>query len=99
MGPLRYTRDVAAEEKATDLQARMFFPGPSSLIEDPATGSATVAAAALLADLSPERDGELKLRSGRRRHGQAKPVADPHPNAKCRPHRVNVRVRDDTYLG
>jgi trans-2,3-dihydro-3-hydroxyanthranilate isomerase len=59
-----YTRDVAPDEKATDLQARMFFPGPSSLIEDPATGSATVAAAALLADLSPERDGEFKLRIG-----------------------------------
>jgi trans-2,3-dihydro-3-hydroxyanthranilate isomerase len=62
-----YTRDLAplaADEKETDLQARMFFPGSSGLIEDPATGSATVAAAALLADLSPERDGELKLRFG-----------------------------------
>jgi trans-2,3-dihydro-3-hydroxyanthranilate isomerase len=59
-----YTRDVAADEKTTDLQARMFFPGSSGLIEDPATGSATVATAALLADLSPERDGELKLRIG-----------------------------------
>jgi trans-2,3-dihydro-3-hydroxyanthranilate isomerase len=39
----------------------MFFPGSSGLIEDPATGSATVAAAALLADLASERDGELKL--------------------------------------
>ena len=59
-----YTRDVAADEKATDLQARMFFPGSSGLAEDPATGSATVAAAALLADLSGERDGEMKLRIG-----------------------------------
>jgi trans-2,3-dihydro-3-hydroxyanthranilate isomerase len=59
-----YTRDVALDEKATDLQARMFFPGSSGLTEDPATGSATVAAAALLADLSGERDGELKLRIG-----------------------------------
>ena len=59
-----YTRDVAAEEKATDLQARMFFPGSSGLTEDPATGSATVAAAALHADLSRERDGELKLSIG-----------------------------------
>ncbi len=42
----------------------MFFPGSSGLTEDPATGSATVAAAALLADLSGERDGELKLRVG-----------------------------------
>jgi trans-2,3-dihydro-3-hydroxyanthranilate isomerase len=59
-----YTRDVAAGETATDLQARMFFPGSSGLIEDPATGSATVAAAALLADLSLEPDGEFKLRIG-----------------------------------
>jgi trans-2,3-dihydro-3-hydroxyanthranilate isomerase len=42
----------------------MFFPGSSGLTEDPATGSATVAAAALLADLSSERDGEFKLRIG-----------------------------------
>ena len=59
-----YTRDVAPDEQATDLQARMFFPGSSGLTEDPATGSATVAAAALLADLSAERDGEVKLRIG-----------------------------------
>jgi trans-2,3-dihydro-3-hydroxyanthranilate isomerase len=59
-----YTRDVPPDEKATDLQARMFFPGSGGLAEDPATGSATVAAAALLADLSDERDGELKLRIG-----------------------------------
>jgi trans-2,3-dihydro-3-hydroxyanthranilate isomerase len=58
-----YTRDVP-EEEPCDLQARMFFPGASGLIEDPATGSATVAAAALLADLSSEQDGELKLRIG-----------------------------------
>jgi trans-2,3-dihydro-3-hydroxyanthranilate isomerase len=42
----------------------MFCPGSSGLIEDPATGSATVAAAAMLADLAGERDGELKLRIG-----------------------------------
>jgi trans-2,3-dihydro-3-hydroxyanthranilate isomerase len=59
-----YTRDVPRDEKATDLQARMFFPGSGGLAEDPATGSATVAAAALLADLAGERDGELKLRIG-----------------------------------
>jgi len=58
-----YTRDVPGAE-GCDLQARMFFPGLSGLTEDPATGSATVAAAALLADLSGERDGELKLRVG-----------------------------------
>jgi trans-2,3-dihydro-3-hydroxyanthranilate isomerase len=58
-----YTRDVPPAE-ACDLQARMFHPGSSGLSEDPATGSATVAAAALLADLASERDGELKLRIG-----------------------------------
>jgi trans-2,3-dihydro-3-hydroxyanthranilate isomerase len=59
-----YTRDVPPMEKPCDVQARMFFPGSSGLTEDPATGSATVAAAALLADLSSERDGEFKLRIG-----------------------------------
>jgi trans-2,3-dihydro-3-hydroxyanthranilate isomerase len=58
-----YTRDVPASETC-DLQARMFHPGSSGLSEDPATGSATVATAALLADLASERDGELKLRIG-----------------------------------
>ena len=58
-----YTRDVPTTE-ACDLQARMFHPGSSGLSEDPATGSATAAAAALLADVSGERDGELKLRIG-----------------------------------
>jgi trans-2,3-dihydro-3-hydroxyanthranilate isomerase len=59
-----YTRDVPEAEKPCDLQARMFHPGASGLSEDPATGSATVAAAALLADLAGVRDGELKLRIG-----------------------------------
>jgi trans-2,3-dihydro-3-hydroxyanthranilate isomerase len=59
-----YTRDVPSGEMPRDIQARMFFPGSSGLIEDPATGSATVAAAALLADLDATRDGELKLRIG-----------------------------------
>lgn len=59
-----YTRDVSAAEAPCDLQARMFMPGASGLAEDPATGSATVAAAALLADLDPIRDGELKLTVG-----------------------------------
>ena len=49
-------------EKPCDLQARMFFPALSGLTEDPATGSATVALAALLADLDPAKDGELRLR-------------------------------------
>jgi trans-2,3-dihydro-3-hydroxyanthranilate isomerase len=64
VGVYIYTSDVPPAEKPSDLQARMFFPGLSGLTEDPATGSATVAAAALLADLSGERDGELKLRVG-----------------------------------
>ena len=59
-----YTRDVPAGEKPCDLQARMFHPGASGLSEDPATGSATVAAAALLADLDVARDGEQELQIG-----------------------------------
>jgi trans-2,3-dihydro-3-hydroxyanthranilate isomerase len=59
-----YTRDVPATQKPCDLQARMFHPGSSGLSEDPATGSATVAVAALLADLDPTKDGELKLKIG-----------------------------------
>jgi len=59
-----YTRDVPAAEAPCERQARMFFPGASGLIEDPATGSATVAAAALFADLDPAREGELKLTIG-----------------------------------
>ena len=59
-----YTRDVPPAEKTSDLQARMFHPGSSGLSEDPATGSATAAAAALLADLSGKRDAELSLRVG-----------------------------------
>src|SRR5690349_9335303 len=59
-----YTRDVSASEQPLDLQARMFHPGSAGLSEDPATGSATGAAAAFLADLDATRDGELKLRIG-----------------------------------
>jgi len=59
-----YTRDLPGDEKPCDLQARMFHPGASGLSEDPATGSATAAATALLADLDPIKDGELKLRIG-----------------------------------
>lgn len=59
-----YTRDVPAAEAPCERQARMFMRGASGLTEDPATGSATVAAAALFADLDPMRDGELKLTVG-----------------------------------
>jgi trans-2,3-dihydro-3-hydroxyanthranilate isomerase len=59
-----YTRDVPTAEAPCERQARMFMRGASGLVEDPATGSATVAAAALFADLDPTRDGELKLTVG-----------------------------------
>jgi len=59
-----YTRDIPAAEAGCDLQARMFMRGTGGFSEDPATGSATVAAAALLATLDPLRDGELKLTVG-----------------------------------
>ncbi len=59
-----YTRDVPGSEAPCDVQARMFFPGGSGLLEDPATGSATAAAAALFADLDSMRDGELKMTFG-----------------------------------
>ena len=59
-----YTSDVPAGEKPSEFQARMFHPGSSGLSEDPATGSATAAAAALLADLDDTRDGELSLKIG-----------------------------------
>jgi trans-2,3-dihydro-3-hydroxyanthranilate isomerase len=42
----------------------MFHPGASGLSEDPATGSATAACAALLADLDDIKDGELRLKIG-----------------------------------
>jgi trans-2,3-dihydro-3-hydroxyanthranilate isomerase len=59
-----YTHDVPDSEKPCDVQARMFHPGASGLSEDPATGSATAAAAALLAELEGRADGEFKLRIG-----------------------------------
>ena len=59
-----YTRDVPDSEKPCDVQARMFHPGARGLSEDPATGSATAAAAALLAELEARSDGEFKLRIG-----------------------------------
>jgi trans-2,3-dihydro-3-hydroxyanthranilate isomerase len=59
-----YTRDVPASEQPCELQARMFHAAASGLSEDPATGSATAAVAALLADLDETSDGELRLRIG-----------------------------------
>ena len=45
-----YTRDLAPEDGAVDWTARMFAPG-DGVAEDPATGSATAALAALLASI------------------------------------------------
>ena len=59
-----YTRDVPPGEQPLEAQARMFHPGASGLSEDPATGSATAAAAALFAALDATREGELKFRIG-----------------------------------
>lgn len=59
-----YTREVPARERPCELQARMFFPGTSGIIEDPATGSATLAAATFLAELDDADEGEMKLRIG-----------------------------------
>jgi trans-2,3-dihydro-3-hydroxyanthranilate isomerase len=98
-----YTRDVPPDEMPSDIQARMFFPGSSGLIEDPATGSASVAAAALLADLDGARDGELKLRIGQgvdmgrpsllltrvRKQGGA--IASAHVGGRC------VRMMEGTF--
>jgi trans-2,3-dihydro-3-hydroxyanthranilate isomerase len=90
-----YTRDVPAAEQPLDLQARMFHPGSIGLSEDPATGSATAAAAAFLADLDETRDGELRLRIGQgvdmgrpsllltRARKQAGTVASVHVGGGC----------------
>ena len=59
-----YTRDVPPAEQPSTCRRGCSFPGRAALSEDPATGSATVATAALFADLASERDGELKLRIG-----------------------------------
>jgi len=57
-----YTRDVGGEaaDAGTDLQARMFMSGLTT--EDPATGSATAAVTALVAEL--QGASELSLRVG-----------------------------------
>lgn len=56
-----YTRDTSEEprEAGCDVQARMFTP---RMTEDPATGSATAATAALLAELRNVADGEIVFR-------------------------------------
>ena len=55
-----YTRDVRAQEAPTEVQARMVSP-LHGIPEDPATGSATAAAAGLLAALDKQTDGELRF--------------------------------------
>src|SRR5258708_15885947 len=76
-----YTRDVPTAE-ACDLQARMFHPGSTGLSEDPATGSATAAAAALFAALAGERGGQFKIRIGPgAASGPPKPLLAPVPPA------------------
>ena len=61
-----YTRDVMTEaggaEAGTDLQSRMFMLGLTC--EDPATGSATAATAALLADLRAVEEVSLRVAQG-----------------------------------
>jgi trans-2,3-dihydro-3-hydroxyanthranilate isomerase len=56
-----YTKDGA--DAARDIHARMFFP-LGGIVEDPATGSAAVALASLLALLSPLDDLDLSPRVG-----------------------------------
>jgi trans-2,3-dihydro-3-hydroxyanthranilate isomerase len=55
-----YTRDVGAGDPACDVCARMFAP-LDGIEEDPATGSATAAAAALLASLAPVATGDVRI--------------------------------------
>jgi trans-2,3-dihydro-3-hydroxyanthranilate isomerase len=59
-----YTRDLASEDGTVDWTARMFAPS-DGVAEDPATGSATAALAALLAALDPAfRDRPLTVAQG-----------------------------------
>jgi trans-2,3-dihydro-3-hydroxyanthranilate isomerase len=59
IGVFLYTADGA--DASRDLSARMFFP-LAGIVEDPATGSAAVALAALHATLAPAPDLDLSLR-------------------------------------
>ncbi len=56
-----YTRDVGAADGEVDVTARMFAPW-DGVVEDPATGSATAAAAALMATLGAPPDGPVRRR-------------------------------------
>lgn len=57
-----YTRD-ASSDPGTDIQARMFSP-LDGIVEDPATGSATAATAALLAELHDTPQLALRVGQG-----------------------------------
>ncbi len=61
VGVFVYTKDAA--DAGRDLHARMFFP-LAGIVEDPATGSAAVALAALRATLAPATELDLVLRIG-----------------------------------
>jgi trans-2,3-dihydro-3-hydroxyanthranilate isomerase len=56
-----YTRSLDAGEAPCDLQARMFT---GYMVEDPATGSATAAVSALLADIRASKELALCVRQG-----------------------------------
>jgi len=56
-----YTREIAERDGAVGFTARMFAPS-DGLAEDPATGSATGATAALITTLGTTDDGTLKFR-------------------------------------
>jgi trans-2,3-dihydro-3-hydroxyanthranilate isomerase len=56
-----FTRDAGDSEVPCDLMSRMFAP-LDGIPEDPATGSATAALAAMLAQADPTTDAEIRLR-------------------------------------
>lgn len=56
-----YTRDVGPEAATRDIEARMFT---SRMVEDPATGSATAAMTALLAELGGASEIRLRVSQG-----------------------------------
>ncbi len=62
VGLFLYTRDQPGA--GCDIEARMFCPMDSAIIEDPATGSANVALAGLLASCAAASDQDLRLRVG-----------------------------------
>ena len=57
-GTVPYVHVYASKAGGTDIQARVFAP-LDGVVEDPATGSANCALAALLSHYRSERDGEF----------------------------------------